>query len=619
MKVLFCSDRNADARVAVLISLYNYEKYICDALDSVAAQTLHELEIIVCNDCSTDNGAAVTMEWMLRHTERFSRMALIENDSNSGLSATRNVSVAYAAAPYVFILDADNTIYPACLERSLEVLEEAPEEAAFVYALREMFDNENPTGNTLENLLDWNPASFAGGNYIDAMVLHRKSALESVGGFTEDDCFGRLGWEDYELWLKYVRAGMSGIKIHQPLLRYRYHTASMLRATTNRAKNTETLWNRLHELYPEQIPAKMPIRMWLSVKGFGFVIHYAEKLESFIRGKPFLLRLARAMKRCSIKIRYIAHGKIQPPVAMEMIPGLASGDAVAVVTARRHLGDFPGPAEDISGGYVCVHGEETDFSATDTVVVAHWDPEGIVDPYVVHMCRCFKEMGRKVVLSSHAELKNPGNAPGGTSSPDNSGWASYADAVLYRICPGYDFTSWKAALHCFPSLTRCNELVLCNDSVFGGIGSYAPMHDAMRAVSCDFWGATMSREIMPHLQSYYLVFRPSAARSEAFARLFDAVPLSGNRDRAISFEVRLALWLNMHGLQPGVYAPVSGVPDSCNPSLDLWRALLAHTVPMLKRAAFASQGGLMLGWRRELGRRKYPIRYVSRYFSRRKM
>lgn len=613
MKVIFCSERSANARVAVLVSLYNYEKYICDALDSVAAQTLQDIELIVCNDCSTDNGAAVTMEWMLRHTERFSRLALIENDGNRGLSVTRNVSVAYAAAPHVFILDADNMIYPACLERSLEILEEAPPKAAFVYALREMFDNENPNGNTLENLLDWNPVLFAGGNYIDAMVLHRKSALEAVGGYTEDDCFGRLGWEDYELWLKYVRAGMSGIKIHQPLLRYRYHKASMLRATTTMAKNTKRLWNRLHELYPEQIPATMPIRMRLSVRGFGFVVKHGKKLESFVRRKPFLLRLARAAKRYLVKIRYSACGKVQPSAAVEMVPGLVSGDSAAIETARRYLGDFPGPAEDISGAYVCVYGEGTDFSATDTVVVAHWDPEGIVDPYVVHMCRCFKEMGRKVVLSSHAELKNPGDSQ---ESPD---WSRYVDAVLYRTCPGYDFTSWKAALHCFPSLTHCNELVLCNDSVFGGIGSYTPMHDAMRSVPCDFWGITMSREIMPHNQSYYLVFRPLAARSEAFARLFDAVPLSSDRERGISFETRLALWLNRHGLQSAVYAPVSGVPDSCNPSLDLWRALLARNVPMLKRAAFASQGRLMAGWQRELARRKYPVRYVRRYFSRRKM
>jgi len=256
MKVLFFHEQNAQAKVAVLISLYNYAQYICDALQSVAEQTLHNIELIVCNDCSTDDSAAVTLDWMHRNKKRFSRLALIENEVNSGLAATRNQSVAYALAPYLFILDADNMIYPACLERSLEILEESDPAAAFVYTQREMFNEEDPTDASLENLPDWDAQLITKGNYIDAMVLHKRSAIESVGGYRADEHFGRLGWEDFEVWFKYARAGFYGIKIHQPLIRYRFHSASMLRTMTNHQKNQEILWSRLHELYPEFLPGK---------------------------------------------------------------------------------------------------------------------------------------------------------------------------------------------------------------------------------------------------------------------------------------------------------------------------------------------------------------------------
>jgi Glycosyltransferases involved in cell wall biogenesis len=292
MKIVFCVERDTNSKVAVLVSLYNYEKYICEALDSVAKQSLSDIELIVCNDCSTDNSAAIVLDWMQRHRQRFSRLALIENDSNSGLAATRNVSVAFAIAPYIFILDADNMIYPACLERSLEVLEEAAADAAFVYAQREIFDDTDPSGGTLENLQDWDPQIFCQGNHIDAMVLHKKSALDAVGGYAADDWFGRLGWEDYELWLKYIRAGFYGIKINQPLIRYRYHKASMLRATTNIPKNMHRLWQRLHVLYPEIIAEQMPYEP-LPVGRFGWMIKYFNGLERYIRSNPWLLRLAR--------------------------------------------------------------------------------------------------------------------------------------------------------------------------------------------------------------------------------------------------------------------------------------------------------------------------------------
>jgi len=306
MKILFCAERNTNSQVAVLVSLYNYEKYICEALDSIAAQTLSDIELIVCNDCSTDSSVAVVLEWMQRHRQRFSRLALIENDSNSGLAATRNASVAFATAPYIFILDADNMIYPACLERSLEVLDEAAADAAFVYAQREMFNHSDTFGHSLENLEDWDPQLFSHGNYIDAMVLHKKSALDAVGGYTADDWFGRLGWEDYELWLKYIRAGFYGIKINQPLIRYRYHEASMLQVTTNVSQNILTLWQRLHVLYPEIIPEQIPYEhVRLPVDRFGVMTKYLHALERYIRSKPWLLRLARATMKVLRKFHYV--------------------------------------------------------------------------------------------------------------------------------------------------------------------------------------------------------------------------------------------------------------------------------------------------------------------------
>ena len=56
MKTLFSAGTGGMPLVSVLISLYNYSQYIEEALDSVASQTLEDIELIICNDCSTDGG-----------------------------------------------------------------------------------------------------------------------------------------------------------------------------------------------------------------------------------------------------------------------------------------------------------------------------------------------------------------------------------------------------------------------------------------------------------------------------------------------------------------------------------------------------------------------------------
>ena len=125
MKTLISAGTGEHPLVSVLISLYNYSKYIENTLESVAKQTLKNIELIVCNDCSTDGGEKIAASWIKKNEKRFCHASLIENNTNSGLPATRNISISYAHAPYIFILDADNFIFPFCLGRVCKPLIEA--------------------------------------------------------------------------------------------------------------------------------------------------------------------------------------------------------------------------------------------------------------------------------------------------------------------------------------------------------------------------------------------------------------------------------------------------------------------------------------------------------------
>ena len=107
---VLCDFRNspdASAEVTVCVSLFNYEMYIESCLDSIAAQTLDTLSLIVVDDASTDNGADRVTKWLEAHGSRFVRACLLRHPTNLGLAAARNTAITHSQTEFVFILDAD--------------------------------------------------------------------------------------------------------------------------------------------------------------------------------------------------------------------------------------------------------------------------------------------------------------------------------------------------------------------------------------------------------------------------------------------------------------------------------------------------------------------------------
>lgn len=90
--------------VSVVIPAYNCEKYIAETLDSVISQTYSNLEIIVVNDCSTDN----TEQVILEYEKKDRRIKYLKNGVNSGVAKTRNGGVAVANGEWIAFLDSDD-------------------------------------------------------------------------------------------------------------------------------------------------------------------------------------------------------------------------------------------------------------------------------------------------------------------------------------------------------------------------------------------------------------------------------------------------------------------------------------------------------------------------------
>ncbi len=335
-----------------------------------------------------------------------------------------------------------------------------------------------------------------------------------------------------------------------------------------------------------------------------------DSLKSFL---AFLLprleprRFARGIAR-RLRALWIRHlpepkpGKITFSRILSPIPGKANAMALKAID-RLFDAKFSLTNKD----YVIQKGQHEEFGERDAVLMAHWDPDNIVDPYVLHLARHFKEIGKKVILCSAAPLAEP------TRNTDAF------DAIVCRTCPGYDMTSWKACFTAFPSLFNANEITLTNDSSFGPFGSFAPVYETMGQIPCDFWGLTLNREILPHVQSFFLVFRKSALRHIAFRRFLDAIPTNCVRDDIIRIETRLSLWLELQGLQGGCFRPynTSG-PALPNPMGIFWLRTLQDGVPLLKRDLLKYAGHIvaMPWWESQIKYFDYPMQIIFDYFYR---
>ena len=180
-EVLFHHESPAPVpKVTVVVPLHNYEQYIVECLESVRLQTTVYLDLIVADDCSRDQSAERVIGWMRTHARRFRRCQLLRNTVNLRLSRTRNRLFEHARTEYIFALDADNTIYPRCLESLASALDHC--DADFAYCCLEKFGVERG----LVSWRPWDPEALLEGPYIDAMAMVRKSTWERVGGYSAD-------------------------------------------------------------------------------------------------------------------------------------------------------------------------------------------------------------------------------------------------------------------------------------------------------------------------------------------------------------------------------------------------------------------------------------------------
>jgi glycosyltransferase involved in cell wall biosynthesis len=221
--------RRPAPRVTVVIPAYNYGRYLTPCASSALAQRDVDVRVIIADDCSTDDTAAVSQ----RLAAADPRITVIRNERNLGQLPTMNAALANVDSEYAVKLDADDLLPPGSLARSVTLLEAHPE-VSFVYGMPRHFTGEVPAVAD-KPARDW--TVWDGPDWISGRCRSSANVISQPEAVFRTELAREVGWLDVDLphtfdmclWLELASLGNVGRinGVTQGL--YRVHDASMQR------------------------------------------------------------------------------------------------------------------------------------------------------------------------------------------------------------------------------------------------------------------------------------------------------------------------------------------------------------------------------------------------------
>lgn len=251
-------------KVSVLMPSFNYARYLPLAIESVLSQSYSDLELIITDDCSTDNSREVVEHWK----KLDKRVVSVDHHTNRGLAGARNSGFAVSSGEFVALCDADDIWFPDKLKVQMECFNKAPI-VGVVHSDSEIIDSNGNTAGKRFSALMHDAKQKTSGNVFEVLcqrnflcvptVILRREALEYAGGFDE-----RLrSLEDWVCWTRVSRKYPFEY-VDYPLVQYRIHGASLSHNRNGMAANRVKACQFLLDSFPD-IPAPVMSRMFYSL------------------------------------------------------------------------------------------------------------------------------------------------------------------------------------------------------------------------------------------------------------------------------------------------------------------------------------------------------------------
>lgn len=227
-------------RISVVMSVYNAERHLRRAVESILRQTFDEFEFIIVNDGSTDQSRDILAEF-----EASDPRVHVFDQQNTGLTIALRAGCKVATGEFIVRQDADDWSDPTRLEKLTKLLDSSPE-AVMVSSWATYIDDDGELVEIVKRCADPQEATRnllydKSGPPAHGTVMFRRSAYEQVGGYRECFYFG----QDADLWL---RLGMIGTiaYVQEPLYEWRVSVKGISAANSDLQMQFGNLGQQCH-------------------------------------------------------------------------------------------------------------------------------------------------------------------------------------------------------------------------------------------------------------------------------------------------------------------------------------------------------------------------------------
>ena len=188
--------------ISVVMSVYNGEANIRETIDSILAQSFKDFEFIIINDASTDSTNQILEEYQ----QKDSRIVLLKNSQNLGLTKSLNKAISYAQGKYIARIDAGDISLPQRLQKQVDYMKSHPDIGLLGTAARIVSQLSEDDGIETDIIYDANHEEILRlmrrkNPFIHPTVMFKTDLFRSLGGY--DESFIVL--QDSELWTRMIQ------------------------------------------------------------------------------------------------------------------------------------------------------------------------------------------------------------------------------------------------------------------------------------------------------------------------------------------------------------------------------------------------------------------------------